>query len=222
MAGTSTTATRRTWSVLAGIEALVAVVAVALDLFVVTFVLLAMLTVSLVARREGPSSIGLHRPAGAHLAGKMLAFAVLWSVFQLSVTLPVASHVSGKQQDLSAFDGLKGDLPQLAALLLLSWTLAALGEELAYRGYLFTRIRQTFGERPVGVVAAVGLSSVLFGWAHSEQGAIGVLVVATDALAWSLLRLRYDTLWAPVLAHGFNNTVGFVAFFLVGPIHGFW
>jgi hypothetical protein len=25
-----------------------------------------------------------------------------------------------------------------------------------------------------------------------------------------------------VLAHGFNNTIGFVAFFLVGPIHGLW
>lgn len=37
-----------------------------------------------------------------------------------------------------------------------------------------------------------------------------------------MLRLRYGTLWAPVLAHGFNNTLGFVTFFLVGPVHGLW
>jgi membrane protease YdiL (CAAX protease family) len=40
------------------------------------------------------------------------------------------------------------------------------------------------------------------------------------ALAW--LRLHYRTLWAPVLAHGFNNTIGLVTFFLVGPVHGLW
>jgi hypothetical protein len=28
--------------------------------------------------------------------------------------------------------------------------------------------------------------------------------------------------WAPVLAHGFNNTIGFVAFYAVGPVYGLW
>jgi membrane protease YdiL (CAAX protease family) len=37
-----------------------------------------------------------------------------------------------------------------------------------------------------------------------------------------VLRYRYRTLWASVLAHGFNNTIGCVAFFLVGPLHGLW
>jgi CAAX protease family protein len=63
---------------------------------------------------------------------------------------------------------------------------------------------------------------VFFGLAHSEQGVVGVVAVAIDAVAFSVLRYRYKTLWASVLAHGFNNTIGFVAFFLVGPIHGFW
>jgi hypothetical protein len=29
-------------------------------------------------------------------------------------------------------------------------------------------------------------------------------------------------LWAAVLAHGFNNTIGLVTFFFVGPIYGLW
>jgi hypothetical protein len=37
-----------------------------------------------------------------------------------------------------------------------------------------------------------------------------------------LLRVRYGTRWAPILARGFNNTIGLVAFFFVGLIHGFW
>ena len=57
---------------------------------------------------------------------------------------------------------------------------------------------------------------------HSEQGLIGVLLVSLDAIVLCLVRLHYDTLWASVLVHGFNNTLGFVAFFLVGPIYGFW
>jgi len=66
------------------------------------------------------------------------------------------------------------------------------------------------------------VSSALFGLVHSEQGAIGVFIVALDSVAWSVLRYRYETLWASILAHGFNNTIGFVAFFFVGPIHGLW
>jgi len=63
---------------------------------------------------------------------------------------------------------------------------------------------------------------MLFGVAHTEQGLIGVVIVTIDGLAWGVLRLRCQTLWAPILAHGFNNTLGFVTFFLVGPVHGFW
>ena len=33
---------------------------------------------------------------------------------------------------------------------------------------------------------------------------------------------RGDTLWAPILAHGFVNTIGFVIFFLIGPVYGLW
>jgi membrane protease YdiL (CAAX protease family) len=110
----------------------------------------------------------------------------------------------------------------LLTLLLLSWTLAAFGEELAYRGFLLTRCREVFGSGILGTTVAVLATSLLFGFAHSEQGAIGVLVVSLDAVAFCLLRLHYGTLWAPVLAHGFINTLGFLAFFFVGPIYGLW
>jgi uncharacterized protein len=49
-----------------------------------------------------------------------------------------------------------------------------------------------------------------------------VVVTFLDALFFSLLRLRYHTLWAPILAHGFSNTLGIVTFFLIGPNYGLW
>lgn len=213
----------RFWTVVTGIEVVLASAAVALDLLVPTFILLALAAVSLVARRQGFSSLGFHRvETGSRLAWKMLAFAAVWSLFQLGVVMPIVNHLSGKQQDLGDFKDLQGNLPMLVGLLALSWTLAAVGEETAYRGYLQTRTAQLFGGGRAALVVAVVVSSALFGLAHSEQGVVGVVAVAIDAVAFSVLRYRYRTLWASVLAHGFNNTIGFVAFFLVGPIHGFW
>ncbi len=213
----------RIWYAVTALEVAAATAAVVSDLIVPTFVLLALAFGSLVVRREHLASLGFHRPApGTHLTVRMFVFAAGWSLVQLSVFMPIANHVSGREQDLSDFDSLQGDFGTLVILLVLSWTLAAVGEELAYRGYLQTRIAQLFGSRRAGLVVSVLASSVLFGIAHTEQGLVGVVVVTIDAIAFSALRHHYRTLWAAVLAHGFNNTIGFIAFFLIGPIDGFW
>jgi membrane protease YdiL (CAAX protease family) len=70
-------------------------------------------------------------------------------------------------------------------------------------------------------VAVVG-SSVLFGLAHTEHGTVGVVVTFLDALFFSVLRPRFRALWAPILAHGFSNTLGIVTLFLIGPTYGLW
>jgi membrane protease YdiL (CAAX protease family) len=211
------------WRIVTAIEVLLASIAVVLDLLVPTFVLLALASGSLLVRHQGFASLGFHKVAAhRHLALKMLAFAAVWSVFQLAVVMPIANHLSGTEQDLDAFDDLQGNVAMLVALLALSWTLAAVGEETAYRGYLQTRMAQLFGRGRMGLAVAIVASSVLFGVAHSEQGVVGVIAVTLDAIAFSVLRYRYRTLWASVLAHGFNNTIGFVAFFVAGPIHGLW
>lgn len=137
--------------------------------------------------------------------------------------MPVLSHVTGTDQDLSAFEDLKGNVGSLAFLLLMTWTLAAVGEETVYRGYLQVRVREIFGGSRWGIVIAVLITSLLFGIAHTEQGIVGVAVTTLDAIFFSWVRLRFDdNLWAAVLAHGLSNTIGYVTFFLVGPIYGLW
>jgi membrane protease YdiL (CAAX protease family) len=212
----------RTWAIVTAIEVVLACVTVVVDLAIPTFVLLGLAAVSLLIRRTGLASLGFHRVASLPLAVKMLVFAGTWSAFQLAVTMPIASHVSGKKTDLSDFNDLRGNFGMLLGLLLLTWTVAAVGEELAYRGYVQTRLRDLFGSGRLGLVIAVVVSSVLFGTAHSEQGVIGALTITLDGLAFSVVRYRYKSLWASVLAHGFNNTIGFLAFFLCGPTDGFW
>jgi len=77
-------------------------------------------------------------------------------------------------------------------------------------------------DRREATVAAVLVSSLLFALIHTEQGLIGVALTFLDALLFSVLRLSYRTLWASVLAHGLNNSIGLIAFFFVGPIYGLW
>jgi len=217
-----TTRSSRLWAGVAAVEVLAATAVVLLDLLIPSLVLLAMAAVSVAVRRRGPASLGLLRVPAWPLVPRMFAFAVGWTFVQLAVTMPVANHLSGTHQDLSGFADVEGDLALLALFVVLSWTLAAFVEELAFRGYLLTRMREAFGAGRVAAVLAVAASSFLFGILHSEQGLIGVLVVSLDAVAFSVLRYRCRTVWAAVLAHGFNNTIGFVALFLVGPVYGLW
>jgi CAAX protease family protein len=120
-----------------------------------------------------------------------------WQLLQFGLFRPILNHLTGSREDLSQFADLQGNLGLLAGLLLVTWTLAAFGEELAYRGFIQTRITDVLGPNLVGVVVAVVGSSVLFGLAHTEHGTVGVVVTFLDALFFSVLRLRYRTLWAP-------------------------
>lgn len=212
---------RRRW--VSGAEVALGSIVVLLDVLLPTLVLLLMASVSLAVRRVGPATLGLVRSARpARMAVEVLGWTVAWTLLEMALVIPVAEHLTGRRQDVSEFAELQGNLGLTLALIGLSWTLAAVGEEVAYRGYLLTRMREALPAGNLGVVTAVLASAVLFGMAHTEQGVVGVLVTTADAVVFTALRYRYRTLWASVLAHGYNNTIGLTAYFLVGPIHGLW
>jgi membrane protease YdiL (CAAX protease family) len=205
------------------VEVLVAAVAVLADWLIPAAVLVVMAVVSLALRRRGPSSLGFHRPAHPlRLVGQMAMFAVAWTLFNVAALIPVTNHLSGTRQDVSAFADLEGDLGLLVVYLTASWVLAAFCEEVAFRGYLLTRLIDVVGEGRLQTVVAVLGSSVLFGLLHTEQGVVGVVAAAIAGVVFSVLRYRCRTLWAPVLAHGFDDTLGFTWFFFFGPFYGLW
>ena len=214
---------RRRWAIVAAVEVLLGGATVLLDLFIPTLVLLALASVSLLIRRQGPGSLGFHRPARAgRLVIEVLGLSVAWTLLSLALLMPVAEHLTGERRDVSQFTEVQGNIGLLLFLLLMSWTLAAVGEELAYRGHLQTRIREILPDERSGLFIAVALSSILFGLAHTEQGLVGILLATSDAIFFSVLRYRYRTLWASVLAHGLLNSIGMVAYFIAGPFYGFW
>lgn len=212
------------WKAISAIELLIAVVVIYLDLLIPTLVMLGVIAVSLLIRKDKLSSLGFKKVENP---GKMvlivLVLVVVWTLFHMSVSMPIMNHLTGTTQDLSAFEDLQGDLVSLMFFLLATWTLAAFGEEIVYRGFLQQRARDLFRDERLGVIAAVAFSSLLFGMAHSEQGVIGVVLTTMDAVFFSAIKLRFnDNLWAAILAHGTSNTIGLVVFFIVGPVYGFW
>jgi CAAX protease family protein len=211
------------WRVLAAVEVGLATAAVLLDLGVPTLVLIALAVMSLIARRQGAGSLGLRRPARpVRMAVQVFGLSLLWTALTLAMIMPVVEHLTSQRRDVSQFAPLEGNLGLLLYLLVISWTLAAFGEEFAYRGYVQTRMRDVLPAGRTGLIIAVLLSSLLFGLAHTEQGIVGVILSGIDAIFFSILRYRYQTLWAAILAHGFLNTIGMIAYFIAGPFYGLW
>jgi hypothetical protein len=177
-----------------------------------TVLLLPLVWVSLRLRREGWATIGFRRPPGpgqALAAGVAAGLALeLLAVF---VTTPWISGLFGVEPDYSDLAGIRGNLSLLVIFLALSWTLAAFGEELCFRGFLMKRVADVLGGSRAAWLASLLLSSVLFGWGHTEQGVSGWLQEGLSGLLLGVLFLATRrNLVVPIVAHGVSNTLAFV------------
>lgn len=149
-----------------------------------------------------------------------LGFAL--SIFDYTLVIPIVNHLTQSTQEMSAYVELKGNAEMLLLLLAYSWIIAAIGEEIAYRGFFQNRIISLFTNKGLGTLIAIGMTSLLFGFMHSEQGISGMITTALDAVFFSIIRYRYKSIWASVMVHGFSNMIGLVTFYFTGPIHGLW
>jgi hypothetical protein len=212
------------WKIITLIELCAVVATIILDLFIPTLVILGIMIVSLLIRREHIAAMGFKRPQSwLRMAGFAFVSAFFLQLFDVGVVMPILNRLTGKTLDYSGFASLQGNLGQLILFLVLAWTLAALCEELAFRGYLQKRLDDLFGYNLTGILLSAVISSLLFGLIHTEQGVVGVTVTAIDALFYSWLKRKFDNnLWASILAHGFYNSLGMIIFYFTGPIYGLW
>jgi len=127
---------------------------------------------------------------------------------ELFVTQPLLARATGQLPDLSDFTDLVGNLQLLMEVIAGAWILAALGEELVWRGWLLNRCADLFGRNRAGWIAALVVSSVAFGLAHAYQGSIGVTENIIDgALLAGVYFACGRNLLAPMVAHGITDTV---------------
>lgn len=155
--------------------------------------------------------VGLSRPATLPL-GKILSAGIVVGVameaLELFITQPLLTRILHRGADLEQLRPLIGNWKLLILGVILSWTLAAFAEETVYRGYLTSRVAEIFGgSRAAWIVAAVVIT-LLFGLAHFPQGPTGVIENVIDgAILAALYFATGRNLWAPIIAHGIQDTV---------------
>jgi hypothetical protein len=165
---------------------------------------------SLRLRGRGWRALGLRRPGSWRATvGLALVAGIALQVLSELVIEPVVERWTGSTPDLSDFRPLVGNLPATLGMLALVWTLAAFGEELAYRGYVVDRAATLGGRGALAYLVAVGVTSLLFGLGHYYQGPAGVVGSTFSGLFFGALYLvSRRNLWLPILAHGFTDTIG--------------
>ncbi|MGB8541878.1 MAG: type II CAAX endopeptidase family protein [Candidatus Acidiferrales bacterium] len=144
-----------------------------------------------------------------------VAAGVLLECFELFVTQPLLVKFLHKQPDLEVFQALRGNIKWTLLALAGTWTLAAFGEEMVYRGYLMNRVADLFNRtRPAWIISLI-VVHVGFGLAHAYQGWTGVIDEGLMGLLLGIIYLRTGrNLSVPIIAHGIGDTIDFLLMFL--------
>jgi uncharacterized protein len=176
---------------------------------------LALSTWRLRVNGESWRMLGLVRPRS--LGRMLLAIVALYAAVVASALIiiePLAQALGWEALDVSAYASLRGNPIELAKILLIAWTSAAIGEELLFRGFLLTRLQTLLGNTRISTALVVILQAALFGVAHAYLGAKGVTTATLVGViygAWYVMRDR--NLWPLIIAHGLTDTVSLLAIY---------
>ena len=167
-------------------------------------------------RKEKLNSVGFRKPANW---GKLLIITFLLGfaiemTFQILIN-PIIESLAESKIDLSAFDGIQGNLPTYLIYVLIGFVIGGLLEEMLFRGFLLTRIAAFFKSENVGYAIGIIVLSVLFGVSHMYQGWSGVLNTGLTSILLGLVFVKFDkNLWYAIFTHGFIDLVGFTILYL--------
>lgn len=129
----------------------------------------------------------------------------------VGIATPVLTSVFGEAPQLVRFADVPGNLPLLLMLLPATWLIGAFGEEFFFRGFLMTAIAEVLGGSRAAWISAVVAQAVVFGFIHAYQGpAQAISIGIGGAVYGAAFLLARGNLWPLVLAHGVNDTLGFI------------
>ena len=129
----------------------------------------------------------------------------------VGLAAPVLASVFGEAPQVVRFAELPGNLPLLLMLLPMTWLIAAFGEEFFFRGFLMTAIAEVLGGSRAAWISALVAQAVAFGLIHAYQGpAQAISIGIGGAIYGAAFLLARRNLWPLILAHGVNDTLGFI------------
>lgn len=158
--------------------------------------------------------IGLIKPAARDIAYALSGYGVYFLSYLaiVIVATKLSSALDVNQPQEIGFDTAAGN--QLYFVFASLVILPPIAEEIMFRGFLFTSLRQKYR---FGI--AVLFTSLLFGIAHLQFGSGAPLlwVAALDTFTLSVvlcyLREKSGSLWPSIMLHAIKNGVAFFALF---------
>jgi len=130
---------------------------------------------------------------------------------------PVWERVFGGSRDLARFSDVAGSPEALMKLMAFNWTVAAFGEELAFRIVLMRGISFALGDSRTAFGVALIVQAVIFGLVHAYQGPAGIFGATINGLIFGGLTLAArGSIWPAAIAHGSSNSIGIMELYLSG------
>jgi membrane protease YdiL (CAAX protease family) len=117
----------------------------------------------------------------------LLALAAIAVLRVFAFTLEPLWETLFGPRDLGRFSDVAGSPGALAALLAASWTIAAFGEEIAYRIVLMRGLSFALGDTRTAQGAALVIQAVMFGLIHAYQGPAGMAGSASSGLVFGVV-----------------------------------
>jgi membrane protease YdiL (CAAX protease family) len=133
--------------------------------------------------------------------------ALLWIAFNKWVYYPFITHFF-VVEPYTEYDFIRNKLSNLIITLIAAWIIAGFYEEIVFRGFIQTTIREWFIKSRHSFWLAGFLTSILFGLYHWQQGIFGIVPSFLAALLWTFLLWRYKgNLWYPIISHAIYDTI---------------
>jgi membrane protease YdiL (CAAX protease family) len=179
-------------------------------------ILLFLATSALLARRgEGWGSLGLFKPIRPGRAVALVGLGYLAAIgLNALMVLLVFPHLGLARPNFGAFGAIQGRVGGYLSWLLVAWSSAAIGEELQFRGFLWSRLERLYGEGPGATRGALVTQAALFGLGHLYQGPAGVLVTGVLGLVLGTVYLAGRRSLLPcMLLHALIDTISLTALF---------
>lgn len=149
------------------------------------------------------------RSFGPDLQANWLLFVLTGFIIQPAVVLGAKAIFPEYLAHVQARLPFGSGISWLTLLPLLAVSLV--GEEMTYRTLLQGRLAPT-----IGIPAAVGVASILFGLAHFAPGPglvvfVDVALIVVDSILYGVMFARRNNLWVVWLAHLLGDVMGLIA-----------
>jgi membrane protease YdiL (CAAX protease family) len=171
----------------------------------IVFVLVAVFFARMGTRRVRAWQFGLRPITAGELStvGSEMIGPIMYALTgALIVGLVWKAFFHGKETQLEQLTHQGGAV--LVFTLILGCVVAPICEEIVFRGFVFTALRNWRGTWPAAIVTAL-----LFGAAHAASATVNALIpLAVMGFALCLLYRYTGSLYACILAHALNNSVG--------------